>query len=172
MVKPFQQKGPRSLGGLTDLCGERLMTRSENLDSAPNRRGREAREKELHKTSDHGISMTSPYIKKNQVHDQPHPRDPSKKAQGCPATLLPPSRRSMTHSKNLGSTPTSPNPVRQPGGSLWPHKEPQQLRKEDSLSFYSCFMITKRCVIDPHIRNVKLLPPHPGGGVTEKTLRG
>jgi hypothetical protein len=55
MVKPFQQKGPRSLGGLTDLCGERLMTRSENLDSAPNRRGREAREKELHKTSDHGI---------------------------------------------------------------------------------------------------------------------
>jgi hypothetical protein len=36
------------------------------------------------------------------------------------------------------------------------------------LSFYSCFMIIKQCVIDPHIMNAKLIPPHPSGGITKK----
>ena len=75
----------------------------------------------------------------------------------------------MTHSENLGSMPTSTTLAKWPKGLPWPSKEPQQLRKEDSLSFYSCFMITKRCVVDPHTRNTKLIPPHSSGGITKKT---
>jgi hypothetical protein len=36
----------------------------------------------------------------------------------------------------------------------------EKLQKEDSLSFYSCFMITKWCAVDLHIRNTKQKMTH------------
>jgi hypothetical protein len=37
------------------------------------------------------------------------------------------------------------------------------------LSFYSCSMITKQCKVDSHTSNMKLIPPHPSGGITKKS---
>ena len=77
----------------------------------------------------------------------------------------------MTRLESLGPVAMSLNLVEWPEGSSRPCKKPQQLQKEDSLSFYSCLMITKRCAVNLHIRNTKLIPPHPSGGITKKTLR-